>query len=99
MPHREALVVRLVVGPFEDGAAPRFGLNSQVLAVPLREFLVIAGGLEKHTADSRDLRHESSSELSPGPCLRVAKVVSGCPRDRTASRTVRSGRPVSPLRR
>jgi hypothetical protein len=46
MPHREAVVLGLVVGPFEDRAAPGLELNSQVLAVPLRELLVIVADLK-----------------------------------------------------
>src|SRR5215471_1929795 len=45
MPRGDAPVPRRVVGPSEDGAAPGLELNSQVLAVPLRERLVIVAGL------------------------------------------------------
>ena len=60
MPHGEAVVPGLVVGLFEDRAAPGLELNAQVLAVPLRELLVIVGGFEKYTTDTRDLRHPFS---------------------------------------
>ena len=59
MPHGEATVLGLVVGPFEDRAAPGLELNSQVLAVPLGELLVIVGGFEEYTADSCDLDRKS----------------------------------------
>src|SRR6185312_9292506 len=64
VPHGEAAVLRLVLGPSEDRAAPGLELNSQVCAVPLRELLVISGGLEEHTADAGHLRHQSSDLLS-----------------------------------
>src|SRR5262249_50592096 len=74
MPHGDAVARGLVVGPFENRAAPRLALYSPVLVVPLRELLVIVGGLKKHTADPCDLRHQASIQLRL-PERRVARAL------------------------
>jgi hypothetical protein len=55
-----------------------------------------AGPRERRRREDHGVRLRAALNLDP--CRRVARVGSGCLRDRTAWRSVRSGRPQSPVR-
>src|SRR5688500_2167401 len=65
MPHREALVIGLVVRPSEHGATKIFQRHAEVLAIPRRQCSTIALALEEHAADSGDLCHRNLQLIAP----------------------------------
>src|SRR5688500_18754436 len=65
MPHREALVIGLVVRPSEHGATKIFQRHAEVLAIPRRQRSTIALALEEHAADSGDPCHRNLQLIAP----------------------------------
>src|SRR3989441_136476 len=57
MPHSKALILGLIVRPFEDGAAKVFQRHTQVLPIPRCQCSAVAFALEEDAADSGNLRH------------------------------------------
>src|SRR5687767_2848576 len=57
MPHGEAFVLRVIVGPPQDRTAEIFERDAEILLIPSSEQLRIALRPEKHSADSGDLCH------------------------------------------
>ncbi len=57
VPHGQAVIIGLVVRPFEDGAAKVLQRQAQVRLIPGRQCGVVACALEEDAADSGDLCH------------------------------------------
>ena len=53
------LVLGMVVGPFQDRAAPLFECEAEVTCVPGSELLVVRLRLQEYAPDSGDSRHGS----------------------------------------